>query len=85
MSLTAGKTYTVTFWAKASKTRPLSIAVQKGVSPYTSYLNGSVSLSTSWKQYSLQFIQPQIEYNGQLAFNFAQATGYVWIDNVSLK
>lgn len=85
ISLTLGKSYTFVFWARASMSRTIGVDVRHGAFPWTLYFSQSVTLTTSWQQYTLAFTAPQTDANGLLDFNLANATGYVWIDNVSLR
>jgi hypothetical protein len=85
LPLTRGTTYTIVFWAKASASRSIRLAVDHGASPWSSYFSRSVNITQSWQQYTLTFTAPQTDSNGMLIFNLANATGYVWIDNVSLR
>lgn len=81
----SGRRYTISFWAKASKNRTITIAVQQNYAPYIVYFNQSVSLTTTWQQYILSFRAPQTDTNTFLAFGVANATGNVWIDKVSMQ
>jgi hypothetical protein len=83
--LIQGKSYTITFWAKSGKTRTIRPAVLQGASPWTSYFSQSISLTTSWQKFTFSFTSPQTDSNAMLLFNLANATGYVWIDAVSLQ
>jgi hypothetical protein len=65
--------------------RTIRVDIRHGASPWTPYFSQSVTLTTSWQQYTLAFTAPQTDANGLLDFNLANATGYVWIDNVSLR
>ena len=85
LPLTQGTAYTIVFWAKASALRSIRLAVAHGASPWSSYFSRSVNITESWQQYTLTFTAPQTDSNGMLIFNLANATGYVWIDNVSLR
>lgn len=82
--LIQGSTYSVTFWAKASKKRYGELVVQQDSSPWTVYFDKPFLLKTSWAEYSYTFISsvslPYAEFN----FNLAQRTGQVWIDGVSM-
>jgi len=82
--LVAGRTYTVSFAAKASSERYINVVVQKAQSPYTEHFNQCVGLDTSWQRYSYRFTASADENAAMLALNLAQATGDVWIDDVSL-
>lgn len=82
--LTAGKKYTVKFWAKASTNRTIPYVLQKYGAPYTVYLNGSATVTTSWQQYTATYQATASDPNIFLGFNLAQNTGSVWLDNLSL-
>jgi hypothetical protein len=84
LSLNIGNTITGSFWAKASAARDLMIVVQMGVSPYTEYFRRTYTLSTAWQQYTFSYNQAVSVPNAMLAINAAQATGSVWIDQVSV-
>jgi Carbohydrate binding domain len=83
-SYTAGQSYTISFWSKASAQRNVNVVVQQGGGSYTERLNTNVTLSTSWQQYTIPFT-PTASEAGLFSFNLAQASGQVWIDGVSLK
>ena len=83
--LIQGRRYTITFWAKSGKIRTIRPAVSHGASPWTSYFSQSVSLTTSWQKFTFSFTSPQTDSNTMFLFNLANATGYVWIDAVSLQ
>jgi hypothetical protein len=84
-ALTAGHRYTLTFSAKASVVRSVRPAVSHAVSPWTNYLNQSVTLSTSWQQFTLTFTAPTSDSRAEVIFNLGNATGTVWIDNIDLS
>jgi len=83
MPMQLGQTYTVTFWAKASSGRQIQALVQQTNSPYVVYSVNNYMLTTSWQPYSFTFTPTITQSNVSLEFNLAQATGQVWIDNVS--
>jgi hypothetical protein len=59
--------------------------VSHAVSPWTNYLNQSVTLSTSWQQFTLTFTAPTSDSRAEVIFNLGNATGTVWIDNIDLS
>lgn len=83
--LTSGRTYTFSFWAKASKNRTIRADLQQGYSPFTTYFEKTFNLTTSWKQYTTTFTQSKTDGNTLFDFNFANATGQIWIDKISLQ
>ena len=82
--LVAGRTYTIRFWAKASAARPIEVRLQKAVSPYTTYFNSSVDLTTSWREYVFRHAATVGDTNAAISFNLAQVIGKVWLDDVVL-
>lgn len=85
LPLTSGRTYTLTFSAKASKNRSVRVAVQQNHSPGTVFLSKSFNLTTSWQQYTTTFNPSKSDTNNLFSVNLANALGTVWIDNVSLQ
>ncbi|HSW89151.1 MAG TPA: carbohydrate binding domain-containing protein [Candidatus Saccharimonadales bacterium] len=83
-SLTSGKTYTVSFYAKAATAGTIGVSLQQDQDPWTEYLSQSVNITTAWKQYSYTYTPSQTKTPVMLVFNLAQASGNVWIDNVSV-
>jgi hypothetical protein len=83
--LTQGESYTLVFWAKASTPQPIRPDILHGAYPWISYFSQVLTLATAWHQYTLTFTAPQTDTNGQLLFNMGNATGQIWIDNVSLQ
>ncbi len=84
-ALTAAVPYTVSFWGKASAARSVSVLLQASTSPWTVYLTRSPSLTTSWVKYSYTFSAPASDPTAMIAVNVAQASGTVWIDDVTLS
>lgn len=83
-SLTAGRSYTVAFSAKASAAHPLSVLLQHAGSPYTVHMQRDVSLATAWARDTATVTPTSTDSAVLLAFNLARATGTVWIDGVSV-
>jgi beta-glucanase (GH16 family) len=84
ININSGRIYTISFWAKASKNRAISVILQQNYSPYNEYLDQTVNLTTSWAQYNLTFV-PSVSDTMLFSFNTAKATGNVWIDKVSIQ
>ncbi len=83
--LVAGRTYTISFSAKASVNRIIDTLHQQNANPYTVYKDTTFNITTSWKQYSYTFTPTVTDPASLLQFDVANATGTVWIDNVSMK
>jgi len=85
ISVVNGQTYTISFWAKASKNRTVRVVLQQNYSPYNIYIQKIFTLTPSWQKYIVSFTQPHTDSNILLDFNVANATGNVWIDKVSIQ
>lgn len=83
--ITAGRMYTLSFWAKAAMDRPIRVALMQAHSPWTVYFQESPNLTPLWHHYVYTFIASHTDANTQLVFNLAQQTGDIWINNVSMK
>ncbi|HEX9013178.1 MAG TPA: carbohydrate binding domain-containing protein, partial [Anaerolineaceae bacterium] len=83
-ALSAGQSYTLSYWAKASSSRSLQAVVQEQGSPYTEYAHQTATLSTSWQKYATSFTAPVTTASAMLNFNLADAPGTLWLDEVSL-
>lgn len=83
LNLVAGTTLTINFWAKASVNRNINIGINEALTPFTLYYLYNLPLTTSWKQYTLFFTPTISDTDVALRFNMSEATGQIWIDNVS--
>jgi beta-glucanase (GH16 family) len=83
-TLVAGQSYTLTFWAKASVSRPIRAIIQGQNSPYTEYAKKTANLTGAWTRYAFTFTAPSNATTAMLNFNLADARGSVWIDEVKL-
>ena len=87
LDLTAGEPYTVSFWAKADKPRPLPVYASVDTGDYHNIgLTATAALTTEWKQYRYDFgaNQVQKEHN-RLVFVLGDALGTVDIAGISLR
>lgn len=88
LSLTNGATYTVSFDARASVARPITVSVSMNHTPYSSYSGvQTFNLTTSMTRYTFTFPMSQpSDSNVKLEFGFgANGTNRVYLDNVVLK
>ena len=82
-SIVKGKSYDITFLARADKARPISVAVQKGSPDWREYSDwNTFNLSSSWKRYSLSFESKGTDKKARVQFMTGATTGSVWIDEV---
>jgi hypothetical protein len=82
LSMNSGQTYTISFYAKASKDRSLSIIIQQDYAPYKEYFNTKLSLNTSWQKFKYTYKPDVTDKKIWIAFNLAETIGQVWIDDV---
>jgi hypothetical protein len=78
------QSYTVRFWAKADVAgRKMNVVVQKGAPTYDTPFERTVTLTTSWVQYSYKFKVPA---DGDLRplFHMGLETGIFFIDYIEL-
>jgi uncharacterized repeat protein (TIGR02543 family) len=85
VSLAAGKTYQLTFWARADRARSITVNSQGGAPNYPNYgLNDHISIGTAWQTYSASFIAPVTATDSRIQFFVGDVAGNVWIDGVQL-
>lgn len=81
-----GKTYQVSFKARASITRDIAVAANQNISPWTTYGKDTVSLGTSMESYSFTFtMEEPTDLTGRIEFDLGGVLSEVWIDDVSVK
>jgi len=79
----AGKIYTVSFDAKAAANRKVSVMLQIGADPWTTYWWREVSLTTSPTTYTYTFhANHTLLSNLNLLFNLGGSEEDVWFDNI---
>lgn len=84
-SLVAGTSYTLSFWAKASASRPVTLASQQNQPPWADYgLDRTVSIDPVWRAYSVSFTANTTASDARIQFLLGAAAGTVWIDDVQL-
>ena len=82
LSMNSGQTYTVSFYAKASKNRSITVLVQQDYAPYKEYFNTKLAITTDWQKFKYTFKPTVSDKRIWLAFNLAETIGQVWIDDV---
>jgi hypothetical protein len=81
----AGKSYILSFWAKASSARSIQLVTQGCAPSFANYgLYSTVSITTGWAQYTVSFTAPVTATDGRLQFWLGNAAGNVWLDDVQL-
>lgn len=82
-SLKKGKSYDISFLARAERSRPISVSVQKGSPDWRQYGDWhTFNLTPSWKRYRLSFESKGTDAKAQVQFMAGATTGPVWIDDV---
>lgn len=81
-SITAGQTYTVQFWGRASTTRAMDVVIQNSNSPFTEFMRRTAQLTTNWQFYSYTFVASQTQSNVLIGLQFGEATGTYNVDDV---
>ena len=86
LTMEQGKTYTITFDAKASKTRDMVSIVSMNEWPYTMYSGyNEYSLTTTYQTFSYSFTMENYTDDwAELQFELGEDDGSVFIDNVSI-
>ena len=79
--VSAGGTFSATFWAKASAPRPIRLVAATNPG---SVAFRDVTIDTTWRQYQVALV-PGASANAGLAFYLAQAAGDVWLDDVHFQ
>jgi hypothetical protein len=85
-SLEQGKSYNLTFWARAGHPLELLVISSKGSPDWDNYgLSQTVPLTTQWQPVTLTFEARRTVQDARIQFLFGGETGQVWLDDVSLK
>ncbi len=78
--------YIIRFKAKADANRALPVTLMMDGSPYSWFGAMTANLTTSWQEFSFVVKPTSTVTNGtRLAFNMGNATGTVYIDEVTVK
>ena len=87
IKLEQGKTYAITFKAKADEERKAVVSFCKDTTPWTNYgLRNTIPLTTEWKQYKFVFTaSATTDEDTRLSFVLGQSTGTVWLDKIQLS
>lgn len=80
--LTAGLTYSATFWARASAPRSLPVIATRTGGGYLAAR--TITLDTEWKHYQV-ILQPTASGPSSLQFFLGLQTGDVWFDDVHFQ
>jgi len=84
-SLVQGVAYDLTFWARSSAPRFISVSSQKGSADWRNYgLYQRLAITTNWQRYSATLAANETVSDARLQFFLGETTGTVWVDDVRL-
>ncbi len=84
-TLSALKSYHITFAARAESDRDILLVASRDNSPWNWYDDLTVSLTTDWQEYSFVFTANEDnDANFRLGFQFNGQVGSYWFDNLSM-
>ena len=85
-SLVKGAVYDLTFRARASAARPITLSAQKGSPDWRNYgLSKQVQLTSQWQEFTVSFEANETVSDARIQFFLGAVTGTVWLDGVSLS
>lgn len=85
VALTANQSYTLSFSAKSSINRNITMSLVQSVSPWAQYITEQTfNLTATPQTYTVTVTPNTTDPNAWIMFNFGQSTGQVWIDNITL-
>ncbi len=86
LEVISGTEYTLSFWAKADRERPLSAWVQQNQAPWEGYIYfEDASLTTEWRHFEMTARATGSDSQAVFDFGLGQALGAVWLDDVQLR
>jgi hypothetical protein len=83
LSIHLGHKYKITFKAKASTTKTITLGVQQAASPYTMYLGKAHTLTTAVQTFT-DTVSIKVTDQAKVEFFLGTTTASVWIDSVSV-
>jgi len=86
IEMAADSDYTLSFWARADRERPLGVWVQQAHAPWQEYIDfGDVQLSNAWQHFELAGAASGDDAAARLIFGLGEELGQVWLDGVQLR
>jgi hypothetical protein len=83
LSIHQGQKYKITFKAKSSASRTISLSIQQGASPYTVYLSKTHTLTNAVQTFTDE-VTVNTNDQAKIEFILGSSTGSVWIDAISI-
>lgn len=84
LTIHKGKKYTISFKAKASATKTISVTIQQTASPYTVYFSKNHTLTNTVQTFTDE-VTINTDDQAKIGFILGSSTGSVWIDAVSIN
>lgn len=86
LKLEEGKTYTVSFFAKADKPRKVSVNLSQAHEPWKVLASSTEQLTTSWQQFHFPLVVNAADDKARLSFsNLGLETGDTFFADISLR
>ena len=86
IALAAGKTYTLSFRARADRSLPLQALLQQANSPYSVHaIAEQVPLTTEWRTFELPLTTSAADSAANLILNMGTSVGTIWIDDIKVQ
>jgi hypothetical protein len=84
--VSAGKTYTLTFRARADRPLAIRAVLQQAANPYSVHaVTDEIGLSTDWQTFELPLTSASTDSATNMIFNLGASVGTIWIDDVKLQ
>jgi hypothetical protein len=83
LSINSGRKYKITFKAKSSTTKTITLGIQQAASPYAIYLGKAHTLTTTVQTFT-DSVTINTADQAKLEFFLGSSTATVWIDEVSI-
>lgn len=83
--IVSGKSYQISFMAKADAARTMNVGIQQNSSPYRIYNNNSPSLTTSNQTFTYSFTADTTDAGSVFKFFVGNNSTCVYLDKVSVK
>ncbi len=86
VSITGGREYTMSFWARADTTHTVDAWIQQATAPYDNLdWLGHSEVTPEWREFTLTAPATGSASQAQAVLAFGTSTGTVWIDDVRVQ
>ncbi len=86
VSITGGREYTMSFWARADTTHTVDAWIQQATAPYNNLdWLGHSEVTPEWREFTLTAPATGSASQAQAVLGFGTSTGTVWIDDVRVQ